>query len=117
MHLHEQTAKALSCDFSQWYGLLMDGLGLPVTVIVAAPYRQRICRPQDAHADVLAAVQTLMILTQSVIRPKLFGSAIPVMRHNVRTVLPINGTGEAVAGFSYASANIVYCRPGNASTS
>jgi hypothetical protein len=51
-----------------------------------------------------------MILTQSVICPKLFGSGISMMRRNVRTILPINGTGEAVAGFSYASANIVYRR-------
>jgi hypothetical protein len=58
-----------------------------------------------------------MILTQSAICPKLFGSAIPVTRHNVITVLPINGTGKAVAGFPYASADIAHHRPGNASTS
>jgi hypothetical protein len=32
-------------------------------------------------------------------------------------MLPVNGTGEAVAGTSYASADIAHHRPGNIPTS
>ena len=64
--------------------------------------------------NVPSAVQTFMVLAQSITHPRTFGSRVSTLRIDKGNLPPVGGTGEASAGAPYDSDDASRTSPRNA---